>query len=58
MNREENKNDDIQFDNLIFCVFQMMLSDEKYQMSHTKAQELYNKICKILFLVPTQILGG
>lgn len=58
MNKEEKKDVDIQFNTLIFNVFQMMLSEEEYQMTHTKAQELYNKICKILFLVPTPILGG
>lgn len=57
MNTEPKKDVDIQFNILIFNVFQMMLSEEEYQMTHTKAQELYNKICKILFLVPTAILG-
>ena len=57
MNTEPKKDVDIQFNILIFSVFQMMLSEEEYQMTHTKAQELYNKICSILFLVPTTITG-
>ena len=57
MNTEPKKDIDIQFNILIFNVFQMMLSEEEYQMTHTKAQELYNKICSILFLVPTTITG-
>lgn len=58
MNREEENREDKHFGMVIFNAFQMLLSEDEYTMSHTTAQDLYNKICAVLRLVPTAIKIG
>ena len=59
MNREEeDERKEEQFGVTIRHAFQMVLSEEEYSMSHTTAQNLYNKICAILLLIPTAIRKG
>lgn len=46
---------EVSFDKSVFYAFQMMLTEEEYMLTYEKAQELYNKICILLMLVPTRI---
>lgn len=53
---EEKKREDA-LERMIIQAFHFFLSDEEYRLSYEMAQKLYNKICSILFLVPTTITG-
>lgn len=53
---EEKKREDA-LERMIIQAFHSFLSDEEYRLSYEMAQKLYNKICSILFLVPTTITG-
>lgn len=44
-----------QFEQMIVQAFYSLLSENGYRLSYVMAQELYNKICGILLLVPTAI---
>ena len=39
---------------IVYAFYTLLLEDE-YQMSHERAQELYNRICAIVMLIPTKI---
>lgn len=56
--QDEEKRKEEQFENLIVHAFQMLLSEDEYTLSYAMAQELYNRICILLFLVPTVIRFG
>ena len=43
------------FEQMIVKAFYLLLSEDRYRLSYVVAQELYNKICDILLLVPTAI---
>ena len=53
---EDNRREE-QLERMIVQVFHSFLSNEEHRLSYAKAQKLYNKICSILFLVPTTITG-
>jgi len=44
-----------QLEKMIVYALHFLLSEDEYTMSYVMAQELYNRICTILLLVPSSL---
>ena len=44
-----------QLEKMIVYALHFLLSEDEYTMSYAMAQELYNRICTILLLVPSSL---
>ncbi len=54
---EENERREEPMERMIVQAFHSLLAEEEYRLSYAMAQELYNRICRVLLLVPTIIMG-
>ena len=57
MQKEDDERREEELERMIMQAFHSLLSEEEYRLSYAMAQELYNRICKVLLLVPTIIMG-